>query len=291
MEVLTTKVATRSRLDALRAEGRTVGLVPTMGALHAGHLTLISRAAAENDVAAVSIFVNPTQFGSAADLDRYPRDLEDDIVKAATAGATVIYAPDVATIYPVDFSTQVEPGTLADRWEGKSRPGHFRGVATVVTILLNSVRPDRSYFGEKDYQQLQVIRRMHRDLRLPGVVVASPTVRDLDGVALSSRNARLSPGGRDIARRIPLALEAIARAARDDVAQAATLEVIGRRVLEVPGVQIDYLAVVDSETLEPLSANTGHARVLLAVEVEGVRLIDNIALPSQRSLSQGQPTP
>ena len=258
----------------------TWGLVPTMGALHAGHLALIARAAAENDVAVVSIFVNPSQFGSSADLDRYPRDFEADVAKAASAGAGIIYAPDVSTVYPPGFSTWVEPGPPADRWEGKSRPRHFRGVATVVSILLNSVRPDRSYFGEKDYQQLQVIRRMRRDLRLPGDVVASPTVRDLDGLALSSRNARLSSLGRATARSIPVALAAVVDAARNGVEAAGDLEAVGRHVLAHPGLRLDYLALVDAETLEPAATVSGPRRVLLAAEVDGVRLIDNVALPA-----------
>jgi pantoate--beta-alanine ligase len=250
-----------------------------MGALHAGHLTLIARAAAENDVAIVSIFVNPAQFGSAADLSRYPRDLESDIAKAATAGASIIYAPEAATVYPPGFSTWVEPAALAERWEGKSRPGHFRGVATVVSILLNTVGPDRSYFGEKDFQQLQIIRRMHRDLRLPGHIVASPTIRDIDGLALSSRNARLSSDGRTKARSIPMALAAIADATQSGASTSEDLETVGRRMLTHPGVRLDYLAVVDAETLEPAAEVSGNCRLLLAVEIDEVRLIDNIALP------------
>jgi pantoate--beta-alanine ligase len=249
-----------------------------MGALHAGHLSLIARAAAENDSALVSIFVNPSQFGSATDLTRYPRDLEADIEKAASAGARIIYAPDVATVYPEGFSTWVEPGVLGDRWEGKSRPGHFRGVATIVAILLNSVRPERSYFGEKDYQQLQIIRCMHRDLRLPGHIVPSPTVRAMDGLALSSRNARLSVAGRATARRIPMALAAVADAVRHGVSVLADLEDVGRRVLTHPGLELDYLAIVDAETLEPARTNSRSCRVVLAAEIDGVRLIDNIAL-------------
>ena len=256
------------------------GLVPTMGALHAGHLTLISRAAAENETTVVSIFVNPTQFGSANDLSRYPRDLETDIARAASAGADIIYAPEASTVYPPGFSTWVEPGSLADRWEGESRPGHFRGVATVVTILLDSVKPDRSYFGQKDFQQLQIIRRMHSDLRLPGEVIASPTVRDMDGLALSSRNARLSTGARLTARKIPKALEAMVTAAAVGVRQSTELEEIGRQTLSCTDVRIDYLAVVDDATLEPVTFSSDNSRVLLAVEVDGVRLIDNVALPS-----------
>ncbi len=251
-----------------------------MGALHAGHVTLISRAAAENDQAVVSIFVNPSQFGNAGDLARYPRDFDGDVAKAVSAGASVVYAPDVATVYPTGFATWIEPGPLAAAWEGKSRPGHFRGVATVVSILLNTVRPDRAYFGEKDFQQLQVIRRMHQDLRLPGRIVASPTVRDMDGLALSSRNARLSADGRMVARKIPLALAEIAGAAQSGVRANAELEKIGRQVLVHPGLRLDYLAIVDADTLELASETLRERRVLVAAEVDGVRLIDNISLPA-----------
>lgn len=259
------------------------GLVPTMGALHAGHLNLIARAAAENSIAVVSVFVNPTQFGRADDLSRYPRDLEADIAKAAAAGARIIYAPDASTVYPPGFATWVEPGDLALRWEGSSRPGHFRGVATVVAILLNSVRADRAYFGEKDYQQLQIVRRMHRDLRLPGAIVASPTVRDRDGLALSSRNARLSQEGRETARAIPRALAAIAAQAQTGATTAEELLAPGRSILSRPGVDLDYLGLVDAETLEPVTHLGASNRVLVAAEVEGVRLIDNIALPAHHA--------
>jgi pantoate--beta-alanine ligase len=259
------------------------GLVPTMGALHAGHLTLISRSAAENDVTVVSVFVNPSQFGDPSDLAKYPRDLDSDVVKAAAAGANFIYAPDVTTVYPPGFATWIEPGPLADRWEGESRPGHFRGVATVVSILLNTVRPDRSYFGEKDYQQLQVLRRVHRDLRLPGQVIASPTVRDVDGLALSSRNARLSDQARTSARKIPETLAAMVEAAQSGVLEASSLEAIGRRVIAHPDIRLDYLAVVDDETLEPASSESASRRILIAAEIDGVRLIDNVALPAVTS--------
>lgn len=268
---------TPGELRGLRAG--TWGLVPTMGALHAGHLTLIARAAAENDTAVVSIFVNPAQFGSSDDLARYPRGLNADIAKAAAAGARVAYAPEVSTVYPDGFSTWVEPGELAEHWEGVSRPGHFRGVATVVSILLNSVRPDRSYFGEKDYQQLLVIRRVHRDLVLPGAVIGSPTVRDVDGLALSSRNARLGAEGRAVARRIPEALAAMVAATHQGVTVSRDLEAIGQSVLRNSSITPDYLAVVDGETLEPVPLALGGRRILIAAEVEGVRLIDNVAIP------------
>lgn len=285
---MTTRVV-RAPAELGTPRSGSTGLVPTMGALHAGHFTLIARSAAENEATVVSIFVNPSQFGSSTDLSRYPRDLEADVAKAEAAGASIIYAPDVPTVYPPGFSTWVEPGALADRWEGKSRPGHFRGVATVVSILLNTVQPDFSYFGEKDFQQLQIIRRMHRDLRLPGRIVASPTVRDMDGLALSSRNARLSTEGRRTAGKIPATLAAIAEAARRGVSSTEELETIGHQVLMHPDVRLDYLAIVDAETLEPVVDISGECRVLLAAEIEGVRLIDNIAIPQPMNGAEGHP--
>lgn len=278
-------VQTPEELQALRTGSW--GLVPTMGALHAGHLTLIARAAAENDTAIVSIFVNPSQFGSPSDLARYPRDLETDVARAAAAGAGIIYAPEPSTVYPSGFSTWVEPGPLAEKWEGASRPGHFRGVATVVAILLNSVQPDRSYFGEKDFQQLQIIRRMHRDLRLPGLIIPSPTIRDMDGLALSSRNARLTARGRATARSIPAALAAIADADRLSPADTEEMQRLATHLRAVPGLDLDYLAVVDAETLEPTETLSGSRRVLIAAVVDGVRLIDNIALPSRNNANEG----
>jgi pantoate--beta-alanine ligase len=217
--------------------------------------------------------------------------MKTDIEKASSAGATIIYVPEASTVYPPGFSTWVDPGALAGIWEGKSRPGHFRGVATVVSILLNTIRPDRGYFGEKDFQQLQIIRRMHRDLRLPGEIVASPTVRDMDGLALSSRNARLSPGARMAARRIPQTLAAMVKAAQTGIRDTAELVGIGHRALSHPDVRLDYLAIVDDETLEPGAGISGNSRILLAVEIDGVRLIDNVALPVGAGQPASWPTP
>ncbi|MDF2760089.1 MAG: Pantothenate synthetase, partial [Thermomicrobiales bacterium] len=180
-------VTTRDELRAVLGDTRR-GLVPTMGALHTGHLSLISRSASENPLTVVSIFVNPTQFTSPEDLARYPRDLKGDAELAGQAGADLIFAPEIMSIYPPGFDTTVEVGELSKRWEGASRPGHLRAVATVVTILLNLAQPARAYFGEKDYQQLQVIRHMHLDLALQGEIIGCATVRDADGLALSSRN-------------------------------------------------------------------------------------------------------
>lgn len=246
-----------------------------MGALHAGHLELINCSARENDETVVSIFVNPAQFGRQTDLVDYPRDLDRDANLAAEAGATMIFAPTVDAIYPQGFDTWVDAGDLARPWEGASRPGHFRGVATIVTILLNLVQPERSYFGEKDYQQLQVIRRLHHDLALPGMIVACETVRDRDGLALSSRNMRLTPGDRERARAIPRAIGAIVTALAGGEDDVQALLTIGRAIFEREGVYVDYLAIVDEIELTPLLSVVEGARLLISAEIGGVRLIDN----------------
>jgi pantoate--beta-alanine ligase len=264
--------------EAVRGYGLAPGLVPTMGALHDGHVSLIRRSAAENPATVVSVFVNPTQFGDPRDLASYPRALQRDVEVAAAAGADLVFAPDPLQIYPPGFATSVEVAGLTDRWEGAARPGHFRGVATVVTILLNLVRPARSYFGEKDYQQLIVVRRLHRDLALPGRIVGCPTVRDRDGLALSSRNIRLSAEQRRAAGALPRSLERMRALAADGVADVERLLHEGRLVLSgEPLIEIDYLAVVDPETLDPLWSVDGEARILVAVRLGGIRLIDNSA--------------
>ncbi|GIW04924.1 MAG: pantothenate synthetase [Thermomicrobiales bacterium] len=258
---------------------RKTGFVPTMGALHAGHAALIRRSAHENALTVVSVFVNPTQFDDPNDLARYPRDLDRDVAVAADAGADIVYAPDVTAVYPPGFSTFVEVAGLTERWEGAARPGHFRGVATVVTILLNTVRPRRAYFGEKDYQQLLVVRRLHRDLQLPGEIVGCPTVREADGLALSSRNARLTPQQRAEAVAIPRALFAMASAARAGEVSAARLLQLGQEHLAAPlSLIVEYLAIVDGETLDPVEHVAPGARAIIAARLGPVRLIDNVAL-------------
>ncbi len=270
--ILTTQDEVRSVLGEL---AQRPGLAPTMGALHAGHEALIARSARENPWTVVSIFVNPTQFGSAQDLARYPRDLDADIELSTSAGATHVFVPSVEEIYGDGFDSWVEAPGLAALWEGVSRPGHFRGVCTVVSILLNLVQPKRSYFGEKDYQQLTIIRRMHRDLALPGEIVGCPTVRDIDGVALSSRNQRLSLAGRLRAAEIPRALTAMRSAASAGETCAQCLVEVGRSILDAAGIDIDYLAVVNARSLLPEDTIHDADRILLAVEIDGVRLIDN----------------
>lgn len=259
----------------------TVGLVPTMGALHEGHLSLIRRSDAENDDTVISIFVNPAQFNDPGDLARYPRTPEDDIGRAREAGARIFYMPSVETIYPAGFATTIHVAGITDRWEGAARPGHFDGVATVVSVLLNQIQPTRAYFGEKDVQQLAMVRRLHRDLALPGEIVGCPTVRDPDGLALSSRNARLSPDDRAAALALPAALFAMRTAARaqEGSTDVAALVEAGRILIAAqPAIDLDYLAVVDPATLEPLTALVPGARAIVAATVGGTRLIDTLEL-------------
>ena len=260
MRVLDRGDQLRKELDAARAAGRTVGLVPTMGALHGGHASLIRRSAAECDVTAVTVFVNPLQFGAGEDLAAYPRTLEADVEVAAAAGADVLFAPPVAEMYPEQPTVTVHVAG-EDVLEGASRPGHFDGVATVVAKLFNLAGPCRAYFGEKDWQQLRVVRRLVADLSFPVEVVACPTVRDADGLALSSRNARLSPEERGAATVLYRALLSAQGAAR---AQASHP---GRRMADVvagePLVTLDYAEVVGD-------------RLLIAARVGDVRLIDNL---------------
>jgi pantoate--beta-alanine ligase len=271
-------VTTRAELRAALA-GEAPGLVPTMGALHEGHLALIRRAAAANARTVVSVFVNPTQFDDPADLARYPRDLERDAALAAAAGADLIFAPAVAEVYPPGSATAVTVAGVSERWEGAVRPGHFRGVATVVTILLNLVRPARAYFGEKDYQQLLVVRRLHADLALPGDIVGCPTVRAADGLALASRNARLTPEQRRQAAAIPRALFRMADLAAAGTGDAGRLLAAGHEELATaPELAVEYLAIVDGVTLDPIATVIPGARALIAARLGAVRLIDNVAL-------------
>lgn len=276
-------IRTRAELaEHLGSGERRPGLVPTMGALHAGHQALIRRSASENAATVVTIFVNPTQFTDPRDLERYPRDLDRDLALAAEAGATLIFAPGVYEVYPAGFATDVGVAGPSERWEGAARPGHFRGVATVVTILLNLVRPAHAYFGEKDYQQLVVVRRLHADLALPGVIVGCPTVREPDGLALSSRNVRLSEDERRQAPVLIAALTRMAELAAAGEARVDRLIAAGNDVLQTsPVLALDYLAVVDPETLEPLDQiepGPAGAQALIAGRLGQVRLIDNLAL-------------
>lgn len=279
LERITSVAAFAAALDAHRAHGRSVGLVPTMGALHAGHASLIRRAAAECDVVAVSVFVNPLQFGAGEDLGRYPRTLEADAALAASCGASLLFCPSVEEMYPGPVLTSVRVTGLTEVLEGASRPGHFDGVATVVAKLFATAGRCRAYFGEKDFQQLAVVRRMAADLSFPVDVVGCPTVREADGVALSSRNAYLSAGQRAVA---PLLHAALRRGAAEVSEPGADPASVTRAMTAVlggePRLGLDYAAVVDPDTLEPLATlPRGRAvRLLVAAHLGTTRLIDNL---------------
>jgi pantoate--beta-alanine ligase len=270
----------RAAIEAQRADrAGPVGFVPTMGALHAGHAALVQRARTECDVVVASIFVNPTQFNDPRDLAAYPRTEAADLALLAAAGCDVAFVPTPAVLYPEGFATHVEVGGLTGVLEGAHRPGHFRGVATVVTLLLRAARPDRAFFGEKDWQQLQVIRRLARDLLLDVDIVPVPTVRDADGLALSSRNARLDAGARARALALPHAIAAAQAAFAAGERNGATLERVLHDVLARDrSLRPDYAVVADPHTLRPVAQADATSRVLLAVHVDGVRLIDNAAL-------------
>jgi pantoate--beta-alanine ligase len=266
-------------LDAERALGRSVGLVPTMGALHAGHRSLVARAGAECDVVAVTVFVNPLQFDDAADLAAYPRDLDADVAMASGAGASVVFAPPVEEMYgaePARVATSVHVTGISEMLEGASRPGHFDGVSTVVAKLFALSGPCRAYFGEKDFQQLAVVRRMVTDLSMPVEIVACTTVREPDGLALSSRNVRLSPRERSAALALPRALRAgralVERGERDPGRVGAAMTAV---LVAEPLVTPDYAVVVDPETLQCGREVRGRVRLLVAARIGPVRLIDN----------------
>ncbi len=259
---------------------RPLALVPTMGALHAGHMALVWEARRQNRSVLVSIFVNPAQFEDSQDLAHYPRDMEHDLDLLGREGVDAVYTPSPAEVYPVGFDTWIEPGNLGNRLEGVLRQGHFRGVATVVAKLFNLVRPDRAYFGQKDGQQTVIIRKLVRDLNLGVDIVVIPTVREADGLALSSRNVYLTGEERLAA---PVLYRALCRAHQlriDGVAQGDRLRTAMRQALEAEPLvrEIDYVSVADAETLEELSAVSGKAMVSAAVRIGKVRLIDNIIL-------------
>lgn len=261
----------------LRAQGKDIGVVPTMGALHEGHASLIRAAAARNDVVVVTIFVNPLQFGPSEDFGRYPRPFARDARLARTAGATIVFAPEVRELYPEGFQTAVDVGALARRWEGQRRPGHFRGVATVVTLLFEFTQPTHAYFGQKDYQQARVIQQLVRDLHLPVAVHVLPTVREPDGLAMSSRNAYLSTHERAQAPVLYQALTLARARIRAGERHALPLLASMRRLIRrAPQARIDYLAIVDATTLEPMPRLRRRVAILLAVRVGRTRLIDNL---------------
>lgn len=269
--------AFRKVLDAERASGRRIGLVPTMGSLHAGHISLMERAARECEVVVATLFVNPLQFGPAEDLETYPRDPEGDRAKAEAAGVAYLFAPSQAEMFPDAVVTVVSVTPLTDVLEGAIRPGHFQGVATIVTKLLSLAGPCRAYFGEKDFQQLAIVRRLTADLSLPAEIVGCPTVRALDGLALSSRNAYLTPEERAVAPTLYRALQAGATAAAHGTDAGAVRSVMSATVADQRALQLQYAEVVDPADLSPLTTLDRDARLLIAARLGRTRLIDNVA--------------
>jgi pantoate--beta-alanine ligase len=269
----------RAQVRRWRGEGLTIGFVPTMGALHEGHLDLVRFALARCDRAVVSIFVNPTQFAPAEDLDRYPRDVEGDLAKLAKVGAHLVWLPEVATMYPTGSQTWVAVEELSRGLESETRPHFFRGVATVVTKLLNQVQADVAVFGEKDYQQLLVVRRLARDLAIPTEIEGRATVREPDGLAMSSRNAYLAPEERRIAGALNRVLLDTATTLAQGEPAAPHLEAARRELLSEGFTRVDYLELRDAETLAPLERVADRpARLLAAAFLGKVRLIDNRAV-------------
>ena len=276
---ITAPAAMRAHAFEARRAGRRIGFVPTMGALHAGHLSLVGVARGRADVVALSVFVNPLQFGPGEDFASYPRDLRRDAELAAAAGVDVLWAPTAEAMYPEPPQVTVAPGPAGDRLEGAVRPGHFGGVLTVVAKLFGVVQPDLAVFGRKDVQQAALIRRMVRDLGFPVEVVVAPTARAADGLALSSRNAYLDAAGRARAATIPAALGRAVEAFRAGERRAAPLADAARRVLEAErGLSVDYVACVGPDDLEPLTAVDERSVLAAAVRVGGTRLIDNVVL-------------
>jgi pantoate--beta-alanine ligase len=279
MEQLSTPVALRAWVGARRREGKRIGFVPTMGALHEGHLTLVDQAKQRAQAVVMSIFVNPLQFGPQEDLARYPRDLDRDAALASARGVDALFIPSVDTMYPPGAEVRVIPGDTGARWEGKMRPGHFTGVLTVVAKLFHLVEPDVAVFGQKDVQQAVLIRRMVTDLDWNLELVIVPTVREPDGLALSSRNVYLDSAGRSSA----LALSAALRRAHElftaGERRAARLHEEMEQVFRVhPGISVEYIAIVDPDHMQPVSAVDGSTIVALAARVRSTRLIDNIVL-------------
>jgi pantoate--beta-alanine ligase len=260
-----------------RAESRIIGFIPTMGALHAGHIALVNRAKQECSTVVASIFVNPKQFGPKEDFTKYPRTLEADTQKLSAAGVEALFLPEAAEIYPQNFRTYVNVEGLSDRLEGRSRPGHFRGVATVVLKLLEIVQPNFAYFGRKDAQQVRIISQMARDLNLDTEIITCPIVREDDGLALSSRNAYLNPDERRAATVLHRALEAAHEELLGGVRDALTLQSVMRSEIESePLAALDYAEVVDADAFEPLMRISRPSYALLAVFIGNTRLIDNL---------------
>ncbi len=279
MKIIKTVARMRSLSDELRASGRTISLVPTMGYLHEGHLQLMREAASHADVVIASVFVNPTQFGPAEDLEEYPRDLDGDARKCDSAGVTAVFAPPVEEMYPPGFQTSVTVERLSNRLCGLSRPVHFRGVVTVVSKLLNCVRPHAGVFGEKDYQQLVVIKRMVSDLNMDVRIIGVPTQREPDGLAMSSRNAYLSEGERRSALCLSGSLDLARRLFTEGERDAsAILRTVEDFILSHPFTSVDYAALCDPVSLEDVKTLGSETLLALAVHVGRTRLIDNCIL-------------
>lgn len=279
MDVFDTPSAMQAWSDHQRASGRTIAFVPTMGALHAGHLALVDEARRRADLVVVSIFVNPLQFNVRSDFDRYPRPIEDDLAACRDAGVDAVYAPTPAAMYPAGFQTRIEPGDLAVRFEGAHRPGHFGGMTTVVAKLFHAVRPQVSVFGQKDAQQLAIVRRMVTDLDMGITIVGLPTIRERDGLALSSRNQRLDPADRAAAVCIWRGLEAARDAHVRGERSIVTLRQLAVSPIESePRARLEYVELVDPNTFESAVAGDTDLLVVCAVWFGDVRLIDNLAL-------------
>nr|WP_314445934.1 pantoate--beta-alanine ligase [uncultured Sphingomonas sp.] len=284
MQIIRELGSLKPAVAALRGGQDTLALVPTMGALHDGHLALVAEAKARATHVAATIFVNPLQFNDANDLARYPRQEEADLAKLAAAGCDLVWLPTPDQLYPNGFATSVSVRGVSERWEGEHRPGHFDGVATVVAKLLLAVRPTHAIFGEKDWQQLAVIRRVEADLGIGVTILGHETVREADGLAMSSRNALLSPADRQRAVALPQALRAAGKEITGGGEVEAALE-RSREALRSAGFStVDYVALVDADSLEPLDSPREPMRLIAAASIGGVRLIDNMAVTSEQQL-------
>jgi pantoate--beta-alanine ligase len=279
VEIIRTIAWMKEAARKARAEDVIVGLVPTMGALHEGHLSLVRRAQRDCRPVVVSVFVNPAQFGPKEDFAKYPRAFESDAKKLASAGVDFVFAPEARDIYPTGFRTYVNVEGLSERFEGRSRPGHFRGVTTAVLKLLEIVQPQFAYFGRKDAQQARIIRQMARDLNLDSEIVVSPIVREADGLAMSSRNAYLNPEERQAATALRRALEAARKEISAGTRDALRLQTVLRHALESePLASTDYAEIVDAETFEPITRVSRECYALLAVFIGATRLLDNMVI-------------